>query len=316
MSGLYNRRTCPFATRSYPCGSIWVVGRLHSGCMTKCEGECERARMQLSLLAVDDLCADVAYDVSKPTLDLSDVSFVEPGGLVYLGMFLRHFNSLGKYFNIVSPRAPAVVSYLNSQRFWERYHISGSGSDSHSFSRHGRFTSLRDIIDIENDQWIADEVGTAVADILRENAVKVEVDLIAEVVIELVDNFSRHSGEQLAACAMQFYRRRGKLHFAVGDCGVGIRRSLARNPRHANMSNAPHHEAAVKALEDGVTGSIEGGTGFGTIREDVLELGGEMSLCTGDGWVRVGTRHEGVQSGTMRYDLPGVQVEVVIPVKI
>lgn len=271
--------------------------------------------MLLNLCSASELCAGVALGVQRPTLDLSEVSFVEPGGLVYLGMFLRHFNSRGKFFSIVTPRSFAVTQYLNSQRFWERYGIAETGLHLQSSQRHGRFTSLRDMIDIDNDQWIADSVGDMVAELLRESSLKVEVDLVTEVVVELVDNFSRHSGEQLAACAMQLYPTAGKLHFAVGDCGVGIRRSLARNPKYEDLSNVPHHEAALKAFEDGVTGSIEGGTGFGTVREAVLELGGEMSLCTGDGWVRIGTDLEDVRSGTMRYDLPGVQVEVVIPVE-
>lgn len=270
--------------------------------------------MQLNLHSVDRLCAGVDLNVRKPTLDLSNVSFVEPSGLVYLGMFLRHFNSLGKFFNIVTPKTYAVTQYLNSQRFWERYNIS-TEPDMQSLQRHGRFTSLRDIIDIENDPWIADRVGCTVTEILRRNSVKVNVHLVTEVVIELVDNFSRHSGQQLAACAMQLYPNTGKLHFAIGDCGVGIRSSLSKNPRYEGLSSATHYEAATKALEDGVTGSSEGGTGFGTVREDVLELGGTMFLCTGDGWVCIGADQKSVQSGTMRYDLPGVQVEVVIPLE-
>ena len=271
--------------------------------------------MQLNLRSVDLLCSGVDLDVHRPTLDLSDVSFVEPSGLVCLGMFLRHFNSLGKFFKIITPRANSVTQYLNSQKFWDRYNIAGTASDLQSLRRHGRFTSLRDIIDIESDHWIAESVGDMVTEVLRRNAVRVDVELVAEVVIELVDNFSRHSGQQLASCAMQLYPTRGELHFAVGDCGVGIRSSLAMNPRYEGLSSAPHHEAAAKALEDGVTGSSEGGTGFGTVRGDVLELGGKMTLRTGDGWVHIEADREDVQSGTMRYDLPGVQVEVVIPVE-
>lgn len=271
--------------------------------------------MELSLRSVDELCAGVDLDVPKPTLDLSTVSFVEPGGLVYLGMFLRHFNSLGKFFNIITPRSTAVTRYLNSQRFWERYDISGASEGLHSLPRFGHLTSLRDVIDIENDHWVADSVGDMVAKLLRQKSVKIDVNLVTEVVVELVDNFSRHSGEQLAACAMQLYSARAELHFAVGDCGVGIRGSLARNPKYADLSGAPHHEAAVKALEDGVTGSSEGGTGFGTVLGAVLDLGGQMSLCTGDGWVRIESGRQGVQFGTMRYNLPGVQVEVIMPVE-
>ena len=154
-----------------------------------------------------------------------------------------------------------------------------------------------------------------VGDILSKNSVGVDVGLVTEVAVELVDNFSRHSGQQLAACAVQLYPHRSDLHFAVGDCGVGIRSSLSKNSGYRYLATAPHHEASLKALEDGVTGSSEGGTGFGTVREDVLQLGGQMCLCTGDGWVIIGGGRQGVEAGRMKYDLPGVQIEIKIPVE-
>ena len=77
----------------------------------------------------------------------------------------------------------------------------------------------------------------------------------------------------------------------------------------------PHHEAALKAFEDGVTGSVEGGTGFGTVREDVQRLGGQMCVCTGDGWVIIGGGQHEVDAGRMMFDLPGVQIEIKVPVE-
>ena len=56
---------------------------------------------------------------------------------------------------------------------------------------------MNDIVDIENNQYIAEYVGDMVGDILRKNSVRVDVGLVTEVAIELVDNFSRHSGQQL-----------------------------------------------------------------------------------------------------------------------
>ncbi len=269
----------------------------------------------MNLDTVGELCSLVDLADQKPTVDLSDISFVEPFGLVYLGMFLRHFNSLGKFFNITSPRSRQVTRYLESQRFWGRYNIAAIPTASQPLQRHARFTSLSDIVDIENNQYIAEYVGDMVGEILRKNSVRVDAGLVTEVAVELVDNFSRHSGQQLAACAVQLYPQRGDLHFAVGDCGVGIRSSLSRNSHYKHLASAPHYEAALKALEDGVTGSTEGGTGFGTVREDVLHLGGQMCLCTGDGWVIIGGGRQGVEAGRMTYDLPGVQIEIKIPVE-
>ena len=269
----------------------------------------------MNLSTVGELCSLVHLDDQKPTVDLSNISFVEPFGLVYLGMFLRHFNSLGKFFNIITPRSRQVTQYLESQRFWGRYNIAATSTDSQPLQGHARFTSLNDIVEIENNQYIAENVGDMVGDILRKNSVRVDVGLVTEVAVELVDNFSRHSGQQLAACAVQLYPQRGELHFAVGDCGVGIRNSLGSNPHYQHLATAPHHEAALKAFEDGVTGSTEGGTGFGTVREDVLRLGGQMCLCTGDGWVIIGGGRQGAEAGRMTYDLPGVQIEIKVPVE-
>ena len=68
----------------------------------------------MNLSTVGELCARVHLHDRKPTVDLSNISFVEPFGLVYLGMFLRHFNGLGKFFNIITPRSKHVTQYLES----------------------------------------------------------------------------------------------------------------------------------------------------------------------------------------------------------
>lgn len=271
--------------------------------------------IRLDRSTADKICASVDLGSPRPRIDLSDVSFVEPFGLIYLGMFIRHFNGLGQFFEIVTPRSRQVREYLDTQRFWERYNIPTAVTGSRSFPRLASFTSLRDVIDIENNHYIADNVGDMVHEILTRHSVRVNVGLVTEIVVELVDNFSRHSGQQLAACAIQLYPNLKKLHFAIGDCGVGIRDSLSKSPHYRHLSTAPHHQAAVKALEEGVTGGIEGGTGFGTVREHLVELGGHMFLCTGDGWISIGADQDNVKSGQMAYDLTGVQIEVKISVR-
>ena len=208
----------------------------------------------MNLNTVGDLCSMVQLDDQKPTVDLSDISFVEPLASFTWGCSSGTSTAWGKFFNIITPRSRQVTQYLESQRFWGRYNIAATSTDSQPLQRHARFTSLSDIVDIENNHYIAENVGDMVGDILRKNSVRVDAGLVTEVAVELVDNFSRHSGQHLAACAVQLYPQRGDLHFAVGDCGVGIRNSLSRNSHYQHLAAAPHHESALKALEDGVTG--------------------------------------------------------------
>lgn len=51
--------------------------------------------------------------------------------------------------------------------------------------------------------------------------------------------------------------------------------------------------------------------GLSTVRENVVQMDGHMFLSTGNGWVSVS--RAGDATGTQSYDLPGVQIEVSIP---
>ena len=269
--------------------------------------------MRLDIENVDEICAAVDTTVGKPVIDLSEIDFVEPYGLVYLGMFIRYHSGGGKLFEVVPPRSDQVKRYLKSQQFLESYGISLPGDFGGTETQMAQFTSLRGMIDIKNSQYIAEEVGEMVGEVLEKNKVVIKGSLVTEIVVELVDNFSLHSDEHMAACAMQLYPALGRLDFAIGDCGVGIRQSLIRNPKYKDLADTPHQEVAVKALEFGVSGR-EGGTGFGTIQENLSKLEGRMFLSTGDGWVHVGGDQDDIQFGTMNNFLTGVQIEVSIPV--
>ena len=172
-------------------------------------------------------------------------------------------------------------------------------------------TSFDDIVDIQNSPNIADTIGLAVRDLLIRCSMKVQISTVVEVVSELVDNFARHSGDQMAACAVQYYPNLRKLAFSIGDCGMGIRSSLSANPRYQDYSQRPHHDAALKAFESSVTGGIEGGMGLTVVREEVLALGGTVRLATGDAYVNMSDSAE--YYGFQSFDLPGVQAEIEIP---
>ena len=267
--------------------------------------------MNLTFWNVDRLLGAVDLGEEKPMIDLASVNFFEPFALVYLGMYLRRFNRLGRGFEVRPPNANDARKYLARVRFWERFNFRPEVVERENLIRFTSSTSLNDMVDIEQTPTIGDDVAESVLRVLRAEQVAVNTALVAELVGELVDNFAQHSETTLAACAMQYYPRKGQVTFAIGDCGIGIRASLSSNPRYAYLQSASHAEAALKAFDPLVSRRGEGGTGLTGVQEGIITARGRLVLATGDGYVKIDGRR--IQIGTMALDLPGVQIEMMFP---
>ena len=243
--------------------------------------------VNLTFWNIDRRLARVNVDEQRPMIDLSDATFFEPFALVYLGMYLRHFNNLSKSFDVNPPHAHAPRDYLARVNFWERFNFNPEIIEQEKLRRFSSTTSFNDMLDIEKTNTIAEDIAENVRWIIRNNAVGVDADMMAEVVSELVDNFAQHSQRLLAACAMQYYPAIGRMIFAIGDCGIGIRGSLASNPQYAYLAERPHREAAALAFEPLVSRKIEGGTGLTEVADAVMAAKGRLLLSTGDGYVKL-----------------------------
>jgi len=270
--------------------------------------------MNLDFWSVDQLCASINCNEDRPIIDLSAITFFRPFSLVYLGMFLRYHNYHGRAFGIVMPNNATARSYLARQNFWERFNFNPEVIENERLIRFTTSTSLNDIVDIERRRYIAEDIAAEVSKVLRNSHVRVKANLVAELVCELIDNFAIHSEQPLAVVAMQYYPNLHRVILAVGDCGIGIRLSLSSNPQFAYLMASTHCEAALIAFEPLVSRVPGCGTGLTEVRDEVIALGGRLTLATGDGYVIIG--QDGTNYGKMSYDLPGVQVELSIPEEI
>jgi len=270
--------------------------------------------VNLDFWCVDQLCSGIDCSEERPVIDLSSVTFFRPFSLVYLGMFLRYHNNNGKGFDIVAPNNSAARSYLAGQNFWERFNFNPDVIEKEKLIRFTNYTSLNDIVDVEKRPYIAEDIATGVSKVLRNNHARVKVSLVAELVCELVDNFAIHSKETLAVVAMQYYPNLHRVILAVGDCGIGIRSSLSSNPIYSHLADSPHWEVALKSFEPLVSRIPGCGTGLTEVRDGTIDLGGRLTLATGDGYVIIG--QDGIQYGQMSYDLSGVQVEFSLPEEV
>jgi hypothetical protein len=268
--------------------------------------------MNLHLYNAAFVCAAADFTSTQPTVDLSNVTFFEPAGLVYVGLFIRYFSARGKKMFLVPPDSEEARRYLARQNFWRRFNFNQDTLEEKDLRRFSTTTSLDDIVDIERSPYIAEEIGQAIHDILWREHVNVDRAQVGEILSELVDNFAQHSGDLLGVFAMQFYPRTRRIRMAIGDCGVGIRASLSKNPRYAALASQPHKVAAERAFEPGVSRKHEGGTGLTEAEDGIRALNGVLTLATGDASVRI----DGAKRTTppMRFEMPGVQIALEIPI--
>ena len=133
--------------------------------------------MELDFYNVDQLCATVDLADEKPTIDLSQITFFKPFGLIYLGMFLRFHNSNGKAFNVKVPENLAAHSYLTTQNFWARFNFDPNVVSAKNLCRFTNSTSLNDVADIEKRDGIAEDILDKVLSVLRKNTIPLGVCL-------------------------------------------------------------------------------------------------------------------------------------------
>ncbi|MGA9723930.1 MAG: ATP-binding protein [Candidatus Binatus sp.] len=272
--------------------------------------------MNLNFYSVDTLCAGVDFDSDRPVIDLSDIDFFEPFALVYLGMVLRHFTSSGRVIQVIPPVDRKALGYLARQNFWQRFNFDPATLNPALLWRLSPYTSLNDIVDIERRPNIAEEILFEVLKVLRNNGLNLDAQTLAEVTAELVDNFAVHSEEgRYGALAMQWYPQGHRLILAVGDCGIGIRRSLSKAGQYAYLANRSHGEATTKAFEAEVTSrSGHGGIGLSEVVEGIARMGGQVQLVSGNSFIRISSREER-RTGSRKFEAPGVQIEISVPVR-
>lgn len=273
--------------------------------------------MNLTFANIDNFCSSIILKNPGPgkvpvwsVIDMQGVTFVEPFALIYLGLFIRFHRRAGFRFKVLIPRSPRVRRYIESQKFWQRYGFdSGHTSGLPSM---GLLTSFNDIVQVNSGDDIGEEIADKVRDLLSRDALaRRSAYQVGELVSELVDNFAQHSEADDAACVLQRYPQIGRTDFAIGDIGIGIRRSLVQNRDYEYLHHQSDQEAAELAFTPGVGRRIEGGMGLGEVAESVQNLSGQLFLATGDGWVLF--RGGEYSSGSQDCDLSGVQIEVSIP---
>ena len=164
-----------------------------------------------------------------------NIGWIEPCGLVYLKTLKNCGVDIGKL-----TASPNVIGYLGV--------IQGASSGAgRSFIPYKNFNHQTNI------NTIAHEITVQIVDHLELNeSDKEDFKLyINYAVSEVMQNVLDHSGSECGGHVVgQSYPQKGKVQFAVSDCGVGLMATLCKE-----YGVASEKEAILKALEPRVSGS-------------------------------------------------------------
>ena len=174
--------------------------------------------MKLSWQTIDRYCGQIDLTQLKPVIDLSEISFVEPFGLIYLGLFIRYYNAAGKFFNVKLPKDAKVRAYLARQQFYKHFDFNRDFVEQESAIRSISSTCWNDMKEIEKVDYLAEDIADEVKDLLIDNHVNAPVSEICEITAELVANFVEHSNQQRAVITIQWFPNMNWLSLAIGDC--------------------------------------------------------------------------------------------------
>ncbi len=230
------------------------------------------------------------------TFDLGDLTFVTPWGVVGLCAVLTEMKGRGLAFEVVEPRNSDVLCYLKRVRFDEFAKELGI-LDSHfklvagvSLQEHPAMDRLIELTRLNTRPDFQAREGQ-LADILQrigmgEDQAYLAVAVIAEVVDNIfVHNFGRWPFVHIPGGLVmaQKFGKVNTIKIAVGDLGVGIRKTLTDIEKYKSITS--DEEAIRKALEPDVTSRPQqrGGNGLPFILKEIQgDFRGQLDIRSGD----------------------------------
>ncbi len=216
---------------------------------------------------VDALVVDLAplldlIDSPKIQLDLRDLEILHPSTAVVLAAVVAECAAAGRFgptSEVLLPRKAAVRNAVRRLPGFDQLapFFSGAGGlgggPAGGFACH-HFTSEVAARVIGRELTAALEASCEV-DEPASNAIRTCLD-------ELLDNVLHHADTAMGGfAAARGWRKPPRFEVAIADLGIGVRRSLTKNPEYASV--ADDMAALAKAVQLGVTSTPDRNSGYG-----------------------------------------------------
>ncbi len=254
-------------------------------------------------------------------IDLSRVKFIKPPAVIGILLTIESVMALPvknrPEVRILAPDAKAVLEYLVAIDFIAALE-SIAKWDIPEEDRNVVHTKIRPVIPVTRFGCSADVEQIAEAMLNTFHTEFLGLTMLLQpchiIFSELADNTLFHAESRGGfVLAQQYnYKAGALLEIAVGDCGIGIARSLRKKPSLA-PSITDDSSAIVLAFEDGVSCTCDPhrGYGLGHVQEAVAARERELSIRSGSGFYIM--RADGFRQSDSCQLIPGTIAHAVIP---
>ncbi len=268
---------------------------------------------ELTVRTIDQV-VEVITCRKQVTVDLSHASFVDPYALVLLVLSLRQRENLGIPFRIRWPRRLNVRGWMRAMGFFEEirdFKLVRQKKDS------SKSTALQPITHILEEEGISTLVSGFEKRLMKRYPLTNQSrNSLVKVMFELFQNIPQHSnatGEVFDAhglAAMQDYA--DSIFLAVGDIGIGLRRSLATRREFARLSDA---SALNKVVYEGMSRFVDPGRGgeLQQIARLIRKWDGLLVIRSGEAFLYMDAERGEIYDAPY---LPGVQIGLRLPRRV
>lgn len=252
------------------------------------------------------LLASLVPSDERTSLNLSRTSFVHPGGLVALICLASAAHATGRTVVFTPPPYNTNVSgYLYRMRLQDHLEELGIEPNLRAVQSHDTGNRLHELKSFSSTSEI-NEMANQVFELALESGISASASAsLYTVVQEAAGNVVEHSnpwGSPLGYMALQSYPKSGRVEFAIGDPGVGLKASLS-----SAYEVADDRTGIELAMQHGVsgTGRVGRGRGLAVMRETA---GVGFSLASGCSCFVRSTARETWMATLPDRTLPGVIV--------
>jgi anti-sigma regulatory factor (Ser/Thr protein kinase) len=239
--------------------------------------------------------------------DLSNTEFICPFGIILLTGTISECLAFGKKAKYRRPNKTATRKFL-----------SGIGFNSFFEISNGEYKIESPNIQLKRLGHIDYLLTDQILDVFR-YYIRMSEGVIGSLKMalnELMTNAFDHSESQRGCyvCA-QSYIRAKKIRLCIADFGIGILRSLKKNPKFRELNS--DHKAITTAVQEGVTSRTTGTAGYGLthINRFIKVNEGKMHILSGKGkilWDFSDVKKSKEQEQTMRAPFQGTIVNLAI----
>ena len=259
---------------------------------------------------------EISFSEGELELDLRKCEFMLPAAVLWCAVYPLLCRSRGSKCRLLVPENEGVCIYLKSLGLFETLQANGVEVDDRDIfkgpgaqivvplTRFDRESEAEELANRANDTLSKLGIGAAN---LR--------PLVSETFAELAMNAVQHAESGIGAYGLvQFYESERGQRFvcAVADGGIGIRRSLEKNPELS--SRVPYDWVAIElAMKERVSGTGDNRRGIGLygVAEDMRVDNRQLIIHSGIGSLQINEELESQAHRTRLF--PGTLAYASIP---